>query len=70
MTAAGKGAGPRGQGGWFCSLHGNRRRLDPAECSAGSGGARDLSGLFSGRAFLAAFFHVVVGQLASTVKKR
>ena len=37
MTTAGKGAGPRGPGGWFCSLHGNRMRLDPAERSAGSG---------------------------------
>lgn len=37
MTTAGKGAGPRGLGGWFCSLHGNRMRLDPALRSAGSG---------------------------------
>ena len=37
MTAAGKGAGLGGPGGWFCSLHGNRMRLDPAERFAGSG---------------------------------
>lgn len=37
MTAVGKGIGLGGPGGWFCSLHGNRMRLDPAERSVGSG---------------------------------
>lgn len=37
MTAAGKGVGREGSGGWICSLQGNKMRLGPAERFSGSG---------------------------------
>ena len=55
VTAAGKRAGLGGPDGRFCSLHGNRMRLDPA------GGTLSIGLPFPRSAFLEAFFHVVLG---------